>query len=391
MAARPLNPPEPRLELVRGGPFYRAQQATHLLTADRWNLGRRIIFAISIGWIPLLLITLLLNRSELLTLLRNYQVNARMLIAVPVLLIGQKVMESGFQAVALQLRETNIVARADFPRFDAIIARLLRLRDSPLPELIIVLFAYGYVLLMLKARLAGAPVWATYYVRSAPHLSPTGWYYVLVSQLMYQFLILLTLWKWLLWSMFLFRLSRMNLQLVPTHPDHHGGLGFLSLSLTGFIPLAFAASIAAGAHWRDAILLQRAHVSDFKLEAAALLILMILIAIGPLLFFVPRLGRLRRKGLLQYGLLGQLQSTDFDTKWVKQRAGHEEEFLSAPEICTLTDFATSYENIRKMQPFPVEKGALLMLALAVLIPLLPALLAEVPLTVVMKNLLQAMK
>jgi hypothetical protein len=284
MAANPINPQEPRLELVRGGPFYRAQEATHLITSDRWNLGRRIVFALSVGWIPLLLITLLLNRSELPSLLRNYQVNARMLIAVPVLLIGQQVMESCFRTIAAQLRETNIVAPKDAGRFDAIIARLLRLRDSPLPELIIVLFAYGYVLLMVNARLSGAPLWATYYVRSTPHLSPTGWYYVLVSQLMYQFLIGLSLWKWLLWSMFVFRLSRMNLQLVPTHPDRHGGLGFLSLSLTGCIPLAFSISIATGAHWRDAILLHRAHVSDFKFEAAALLILVILIAVGPLLF-----------------------------------------------------------------------------------------------------------
>jgi hypothetical protein len=92
MATRPVNPQEPRLELVRGGPFYRAQQATHLITPDRWNLGRRTLFALSIGWLPLLLITLFLNRSELPSLLRNYPVNARMLIAVPVLLIGQTVM-----------------------------------------------------------------------------------------------------------------------------------------------------------------------------------------------------------------------------------------------------------------------------------------------------------
>jgi hypothetical protein len=391
MAASPINPQEPRLELVRGGPFYRAQQATHLITRDRWNLGRRIIFAIAIGWIPLLLITLFLNRSELLGLLRNYPVNSRMLIAVPVLLIGQTVMESCFRTIASQLRETNIVAPRDAGRFDAVIARLLRLRDSPVPELIIVLLAYGYVFLMFKAKLAGGPSWATYYLGAAPHLSATGWYYVLVSQLMYQFLIGLSLWKWLLWSMFLFRLSRMNLQLVPTHPDHHGGLGFLSLSLTGFIPLAFATSIAAGAHWREAILRHRAHVSDFKLEAAALLILVIAIAVGPLLFFLPRLGQLRRKGLLQYGRLGQLQSMEFESKWIKLCAGHEQEFLFAPEISTLTDFASSYENIKKMQPFPVEKGGLLMLALAVMIPLLPALLAEIPFAVVIKNLLQAIK
>ncbi len=391
MAASPVNPKEPRLELIRGGPFYRVQEATHLLTPDRWNVGRRIVFALSIGWLPLLLITLLLNKSELWNLLRNYPVNARMLIAVPVLFVGLTVMDVFFQKIATHLRKTNIVSSQDAPRFEAIIARLLRIRDSPLPELIIVLITYTLVFLMVREKLSGAPSWAMYYWDGRPHLSATGWYYALVSQLVYQFLIGLTLWKWLLWSVFLFQLSRLNLQLVPTHPDRHGGLGFLSLSLTGFVPLAFAVSIAAGANWRATILLHRAHVSDFKLEAAALLILITLTAVGPLLFFLPRLGKLRREGLLQYGLLGQLQSMEFDTKWVKMRAGHENEFLAAQEISTLTDFATTYENIRKMQPFPVEKGALLGLALAVLLPLLPVVLAEIPFAVVIKNLLQAVK
>src|SRR5271165_3877711 len=50
------------VSLVRGGPFYRAQEAARLLAPDRWNLGRRAIFAIAIGWSPLVLLTLLFNR-----------------------------------------------------------------------------------------------------------------------------------------------------------------------------------------------------------------------------------------------------------------------------------------------------------------------------------------
>jgi hypothetical protein len=60
-------------------------------------------------------------------------------------------------------------------------------------------------------------------------LRAAGWYTVLVSAPIVQFLLGLSLWKWLLWAIFAFKLSQRNLQLVPTHADKRGGLGFLSL------------------------------------------------------------------------------------------------------------------------------------------------------------------
>ena len=43
-----------------------------------------------------------------------------------------------------------------------------------------------------------------------------------------------------------------------------------------------------------------------------------------------------------------------------------------------------------MNPFPTDKGALIGLALSVAIPALPAILAEVPFAVVLKELLSAL-
>ena len=58
------------------------------------------------------------------------------------------------------------------------------------------------------------------------------------------------LWNWLLWTVSLFKLSRLNLKLVATHPDHHRGMGFLGLSPMAFAPIAFAISAAIGSNWR---------------------------------------------------------------------------------------------------------------------------------------------
>jgi hypothetical protein len=118
---------------------------------------------------------------------------------------------------------------------------------------------------------------------------------------------------------------------------------------------------------------------------------MLILAFGPLLFFVPLLGKLRRQGILQYGILGQIHSTEFHRKWIEHRKGHEGELLAAPEISSLIDFSGSFENVEGLQPFPLDKGAFVGLVLSIAIPMLPVILAEIPFVEVLKGLLSAVK
>src|SRR5271157_6252711 len=383
---------DPGISLIRGGPFYHAQLKTRLILPHQWNLGRRLIFAVAIGWIPLLLLTALFQPGAVVALLADYRVASRLLIAVPVLLIGQILMESKFRIIVSQVRE-DLIAPSDLPRFDETIRWLLRLRDSMLPELAIAALVCLHIASSFSGKLALASAWAVEGGQTAvgAHLGPAGWYYTVVSQLIYQFLVGLCLWKWLLWTFFLFKLSRMNLQLMVSHPDKHGGIGFLGMSTVAFAPVAFAVAAAVGATWRYEILYAGAHLMSFKLPAILLLVLVVLIAVGPLLFFVPKLAPLRRKGILQYGSLAHLHSKEFYDKWILHRKGRELEFLTAPEISSLTDLASSFHNIEEMKPLPLDKGSLVAPFLAVAIPMLPAVLAQIPLKVILKSLLAAMK
>jgi hypothetical protein len=107
---------------------------------------------------------------------------------------------------------------------------------------------------------------------------------------------------------------------------------------------------------------------------------------------VTRLAALRRKGILEYGVLGQLHSAEFHEKWIVHRAGHETQFLVvAPESSTLNDYGEAYEKIQAMSAFLVDKGALYTLAAAMLIPARPTILAEVPLAVVLSDPLKALR
>jgi hypothetical protein len=379
------------ISLVRGGPFYRVQKAVHLLTPERWNLGRRILVAIGIGWFPLILLTLLFKADTIGGLLRDYTANVRTLIAVPVLLIGQVLMDNVFRMMVHHLDEANLLSSLEQAKLNRTIANLVRLRDSFVAEIVIVIIAYANMAAIIGARVASAESWALGDFGWGHRLSPAGWYWVLVSQLIFRFLLGLSLWKWFLWICFLFRLSRLELELVPTHPDQHGGLGFLGMSPLAIAPTVFVLCGAIGSTWRAQILEHGAHLKNFKIDAIVLLGIMLVLAMGPLILFIPKLGRLHRQGILQYGTLGQLHSVDFHKKWILNRKGHEEEFLTAPEISTLTDYASSYEKVEKLQPFPLDRGAMVGLVLSIALPLLPVVLAEIPFVTVVKGLLAAVK
>jgi hypothetical protein len=386
----PPTPPPAEVSFVRGGPFYRVQQALSLIHPDRWNLGRRIALLIIVGWLPLFLFTAILNPQGLLSLLRDYRIHSRLFIAVPVLLVGELLMETRFRAVMGHIRQAGLLDPSELAYMDAVIAKLIRVRDSFLPEFLILLILIIHTATSYRGLVDTTP-WLSHSVGADFHLTAAGWYAVIITSSIFQFLLGLGLLKWLLWTFFAYKLSQRNLKLVPTHPDGHGGLGFLGLTASAFAPVAFAASAVIGATWRQDILHHGANLMSFKLSAIALVVIVALVALGPLVFFVPRLAALRRKGILEYGLLGQLHSMKFHEKWILHRAGHEAEFLQAPESSALADFGTSYDKMAQMKPFPADTGTLYVLAASVLIPALPVILAQIPLMVVLRDLFAALR
>lgn len=378
------------LSLFRGGLLYRAQLKTRLIDADHWNLARRVTLLLAVSWLPLVIVTALFDRDRLVGLLTDYRVYSRIVTGVPVLLFGQMVMEGRFRIVATHVRQAKLLGSEDLDKLKGVLATIRRLRDSSLSELMIVALVYVDAALIWKSKVATGPDWAVYRSGGVPHLTVAGWYYGLVSAPLYQLLVGLSLWKWFLWCLFLFRLSRMDLKTVATHPDVHGGLGFLGLSPIGFVSVAFALSAVIGGSWRNDIL-NGAHLASFQLPAIILIGLIFIVALGPLVFFVHKLDVLRRSAMLEYGVLAQSYATNLHEKWILAPEDRDQPHFTVSEVTALADFAISYRNIKQMNPFPADKGTLVSLALAVAVPLFPAVLAQFPLSVILNGLLQAVK
>jgi hypothetical protein len=381
---------DPELSLIRGGPLYRAQLATKVIHPDRWDAARRVVIAVAIGWLPLVLITAALNPTGLSSLLLDYRVAARLLIAIPALLVGQVLTDSLFRMVVEHLTIAGLLDATDVPRMQDTIRRIRKLRDSVLPEVVILLLVILHTAVTESSYVDATP-WLTAQTGGALRLTVAGWYAMLVSASLFQFLVGLGLWRWLLWSFFALRLSRLNLKLSAAHPDRNGGLGFLGMTPAAVGPVVFAACLAIGSTWRHEILTGHANLWAFKLPAIVLLLTIALIAAAPLAFFVPRLVALRHQGTLEYGILAQLHSQQFEDKWIRHRTASESEFLAAPDSIGLFAFGEAYDKLKRLVPFPLDMPTLIGVALCAVVPMLPALLAVVPLGIVFKTLFEALR
>ena len=67
---------------------------------------------------------------------------------------------------------------------------------------------------------------------------------------------------------------------------------------------------------------------------------------------------------------------------------NEPEFLTAPESSTLRDYGQSYEKLEQLRPFPADRGALIALAVSLVVPMLPVILSVIPLAVMLNRLLE---
>lgn len=109
------------------------------------KLGRRILLAVSVGWVPLVLLTLFIKPDTIGGLVKDYTVNFRMLIAVPILLAGQVMMDNVLRTIVGHIRDSELLLSPEQEKMDLTISRLIRLRDSSVGEVVIVVLVYANV------------------------------------------------------------------------------------------------------------------------------------------------------------------------------------------------------------------------------------------------------
>jgi hypothetical protein len=217
-------------------------------------------------------------------------------------------------------------------------------------------------------------------------LTPAGWFYAFVSLSIFRFFLFRWLFRIFIWYRFLWQVSRMPLHFNLYHPDHAGGLGFLSVGSLAIEPVFVAQSVVISSFIYAHILYDRQRLPDFKMEIATFVILALIVLILPLTFFAIKLEYAGRQAKGEFGTLASHYVDDFRKKWVEGGAAPGDPLLGTPDLQSLADLANSFAVVNQMRLLPLNKQAVIRIVVFLVFPFLPLFLTMFPLEEVLKSL-----
>jgi len=367
---------QPDFSLVLGGPLYQLFRRAHLSGDALQLLRRRMLVIVGVAWLPLLLLSTLAGSAHSdaagIPFLHDIEAHVRFLIALPILIGAELIVHLRIRPVVAQFVERRVVAPEDLPKFQQAIDSTLRLRNSVIGEVALLVVVYTIGLFVWRNQIALET--ASWYAIPDGELmrpTPAGYWYFFVSLPIFQFVLLRWYLRFFLWFWFLWRVSRLNLRLVPIHPDRTGGISFLGRSTNAFAPILFAQGAVLAGLLASQIFYAGQNLMAFQVQIASFVAFFVVVIFAPLTVFIPHLVRAKRRGMGEFGRLASRYTQEFEQKWIQGGAPADEALLGSADVQSLADLGNSYSFVQEMRLVPFGLKDVIRLAAVAAAPLLP--------------------
>lgn len=344
-----------------------------------------------VGWLPIALWAAtsgrLTEQAGGESLLQHYGVHVRCLLVVPLLVVAGPRLRRSMQGIAARLG-TLVQERAEQrARLDALNRGALRWHDAALPWVLAAGVALAWSIVDRPHEHGDAMAWA---MDDGGAIGFGGWWFGYVARPIFLALLLAWLWRLLVVTAWFWRIGRLELPLVPTHPDRCGGIAFVEKLPAAFalVTLALAATLAS--RWAHEILHHGASLASYRQPVALFAAGWTLLLWLPLLGLAPLLSRERKRALGTYSALVGRQGRLVHRRWIDGEPVGAEPILEAPEIGPVADAAALYEAVERMRPVPIGKLSLVTVAVPLALPLLAAAALQVPLKDLLLKLAQVL-
>jgi len=350
--------------LVSGGPFFKALRRMGLFE-PRPNIKRVIAWWL-LTWLPILAFSIgegtAWGNKVKIPLLYDFSIYGRFFVALPLLIAAEVVIDPFLRRVVSLFNSSGLIREEDLPAYHAVLLRIVRLRDSAVMELLLALVAcVPFFLLFADYQWVSSQV-STWHGTTSAGLSPAGWWFVFVGSPVLRFLTLRWLWRYALWIYLLRRVSGLNLNLLPTHPDRLGGLGSVLFAQQQFGILATAVGSVLAGQFGNEIAHFGETLSAMRAPTAAFIVISVVLVLLPLTVFSLKLFEARRDGLVRYSLVGRGVTAAFDLKWARPGGSPPGSMIGTDDPSSLIDYASSFDVIRDTQVILMSKRAVIYIA-----------------------------
>jgi hypothetical protein len=381
------------VSLVRGDLLFRLQSRIGLIPSEGLGLVRRAIFWSLFAWLPVAAWAAYAGRAVAPLagepLLAHFGVQARCLIAIPLLILAEAQAHRVTARLLPHFVSSELVPEAQMPAFRKALAGAVKMRDATLPWLLM----FGAVLAVNTVaetlERSHEVIWAADGSGAPESLGFGAIWFLYVARPIQFALLVAWLWRVVLLGSLFRRIAKLELSLVPTHPDRAGGLGFLESTPKIFAPVVLALGAVLAARWAHDIIYHDVHVQDLRVQMAAFVIVAVVLFSSPLLAFVPLMAKTKRRALLDYSALVGRHGRLVRDRWVGGKEVGDDVLLSAPELGPIADTGPIYDAVAAMRVLPIGKSTVAPLLIAAMLPLIAVLAIEIPIAKILGALAKA--
>lgn len=387
----------PELSLAHGGPFFGAQEKLGAVKPTSLNAGARGLVAALVCWLPLVALTALEGTLRApegpRALAFDYAVHVRFLIAVPLFFLMEPGAATRLSMLLGHFVGSGLIAKDRVDELTRHVRSAIAGRNDWHAEAILAVAACASSVLAVRHAVRHRePSWIGVVTDGSVHLSPAGWWLMIVCTPLFFFLIGRWLWRYLLWAGLLRKIAGLDLRFAVTHPDKTGGLVFIAQYPSVFTCFILAVTSVAAAHAAEAMIFDGATIGGMKFAMIAWVVIVIAIFVVPLLAFSAPLSAFKRAATFQYARLASRADRALEAGWAGGAKHNGTDELPAGTTSESTampkDLAMAYAAARALRTLPLSKEALAPLILAAVLPMLAAAATQVPVTDILKKLLK---
>jgi hypothetical protein len=377
---------EERFSLVAGGPFNALLGHAGLLAENQLPSAAAALCLALLAWLVPAMLAVAQSIADQAyrggLYFQDLSTLARYFIAVAAMLLSEHRADARTLHIVNEFRRGQLLSAASRAEFRRRVATADYWSTAPLVEAALLVTAW---FASAKAMSVTISLEGVGWEEMAQGGSPMSWAGLAAqhfSGTLFFFLVLRWLWRLGIWSMLLFRISRLPLQLRALHPDRCGGLGFLSLYPGVFRGFVFALSCVLAT-----LLLKDLEMGSDKIEVtmdlvrgviAAWALVVAVLFLAPLLVFYEPLFELREEALRLYGNRSMDWLEHHEGSWGINRESNGPQQSSNVVTPAIGEIENAFAIINSLRAVPLDRTTVIHLYFAALAPLIVVAASRIP-------------